>query len=132
MTEGIESGEYGLDEATNVRGPSGIEIDVNKCPADWSNTEGIGDTITVGYGGPESGNLAAYGNMGIGWETYFDYVNEGGGIGSKQLELIKRDDQCVPNPLVNTGHPAWGDPLGYNWTTGSFLNYLTEANLWGA
>ncbi len=173
LTEGIESGEYGLDEATNiVTGPSGIVIDLNNCPTDWSNTEGIADTIKFGYSGPESGNLAAYGNLGVGWSTYIDYVNETGGIGGTPIELIKKDDQyvatvaieqvdqllqserpfaihtlgtpsvmatrgalnekCVPNPFVNTGHPAWGDPLGHPWTSGSFLNYLTEAILWGA
>jgi branched-chain amino acid transport system substrate-binding protein len=173
LTEGIESGDYGLDEGTNVvRGPSGIEIDLNDCPANWSDTEGIADSIAIGYTGPESGNLAAYGNMAVGWQTYIDHVNETGGIGGKPIELITRDDQyvatvaieqvdqllqsdkpfaihtlgtpsvmatrgtlndnCVPNPLVNTGHPAWGDPLGFPWTTGSFLDYLTEASLWGA
>ncbi|MDA3040308.1 MAG: ABC transporter substrate-binding protein [Actinomycetota bacterium] len=173
LTEGIESGEYGLDEATNiVTGPSGIEIDLNNCPSNWTNDEGIADTIEIGYSGPESGNLAAYGNMAVGWNTYIDYVNENGGIGGTPIELLTRDDQyvatvaieqvdqllqadkpfaihtlgtpsvmatrgtlnekCVPNPFVNTGHPAWGDPLGHPWTTGSFLNYLTEAILWGA
>ncbi len=172
LTEGIEAGDYGVGDDNILRGPSGYEIDLNKCPADWSDTEGIGDTIKFGYTGPESGNLAAYGNLLRGWEVYVKYVNEQGGIGGKQVEIVSRDDQyvasitiemidellqaekpfvfhtlgtpsvmatygnlnerCIPQPFVATGHPAWGDPVNHPWTTGTFLNYLTEAILWGA
>lgn len=38
--------------------------------------------------------------------------------------------RCVPQPFVITGHPAWGDPIGHPWTTGSLLPYSTEALLW--
>ncbi len=172
LTTGIESGDYGIGDDNILRGPSGFEIDLNNCPSDWSDSEGIGDSILIGYTGPESGNLASYGNMGVGWEVYLDYVNETGGVGGKPVELVKRDDQyvatitieqvdellqstkpfmfhtlgtpsvmatygtlndkCVPQPFVATGHPAWGDPVVHPWTTGSFMNYLTEAILWGA
>jgi branched-chain amino acid transport system substrate-binding protein len=172
LTAGMESGEYGIGDDNILRGPGGFEIDLNNCPSDWVDTEGIAETIKVGHPGPQSGNLAAYGNMGIGWETYFDYVNETGGIGGLPLELIRKDDQyvatvtielvdellqsekpfafhtlgspstlavydtlnqqCVPQMLVATGHPAWGDPVVHPWTTGSQLGYLTESILWGA
>ncbi len=173
LTEGIEAGDYGIGDDNILRGPSGYEIDLNNCPADWSETQGIADTIKIGHPGPQSGNLAAYGNMGVGWETYFNYVNEThGGIGGVPLELIRRDDQyvatvtielvdellqsdkpfafhtlgtpstlavydtlnsaCVPQLLVSTGHPAWGDPMAHPWTTGSYMSIMTEAILWGA
>lgn len=172
LTEGIEAGEYGIGDDNILRGPGDFQIDLNNCPGDWSDTQGIADTIKVGHPGPQSGNLAAYGNMGVGWETYFDYVNETGGIDGIPLELIRRDDQyvasvtvelvdellqsdkpfvfhtlgtpsslatydtlnqaCVPQMLVATGHPAWGDPVNHPWTTGSYLGYTTEAILWGA
>ncbi|MGF1595758.1 MAG: ABC transporter substrate-binding protein, partial [Acidimicrobiales bacterium] len=100
LTAGIEAGDYGVGDDNILRGPGGTEIDLNNCPADWSETEGIGDTIKIGHPGPQSGNLAAYGNMGIGWETYLDYVNDNGGIGGKPLELLRRDDQYVATVTI--------------------------------
>ncbi len=173
LTEGIEAGDFGVGDDNILRGPSGYQVDLNNCPGDWTDTEGVGETIKIGYTGPESGNLASYGNMGVGWETYVNYVNEThGGIDGVPIELVKRDDQyvatvtieqvdellqsvkpfmfhalgtpsvmatygtlnekCVPQLLVATGHPAWGDPVNHPWTTGSQLGYLTEAILWGA
>lgn len=41
------------------------------------------------------------------------------------------NDACVPQPMVQTGHQAWGDPENYPWTTGLQLSYATEALLWG-
>lgn len=35
--------------------------------------------------------------------------------------------ECMPQPLVATGHPAWGDPVNHPWTTGAQLSYSTEA-----
>ena len=42
------------------------------------------------------------------------------------------NQRCVPQPLVMTGHPAWGDPVNHPWTTGQQLAYNTEAVVWGA
>ena len=39
---------------------------------------------------------------------------------------------CVPQAIVMTGHPAWGDPVNHPWTGGFQLAYNTEAVLWGA
>ncbi len=44
----------------------------------------------------------------------------------------KINQRCVPHPLVVGGSPAWGDPKNHPWTTGSLLNYNTEAVIWGA
>ncbi len=44
----------------------------------------------------------------------------------------KMNQRCVPQPLSQTGHPAWGDPDGHPWTTGLQLAYNTEAVLWGS
>jgi branched-chain amino acid transport system substrate-binding protein len=100
LTAGLESGELGVDADNILHGTGGFTIDLNECPSDWSDTEGLGDTIKVGYTGPESGNLAAYGNQGVGWETYLDHVNETGGIGGVPIELIKRDDQYVASLTI--------------------------------
>ena len=42
------------------------------------------------------------------------------------------NDECIPQPFVMTGHPAWGDPVNHPWTTGLQLSYSLEADLWGA
>ncbi len=44
----------------------------------------------------------------------------------------KLNERCIPQPLVMTGHPAWGDPVNHPWTTGEQMAYNTEAVLWGA
>ncbi len=39
---------------------------------------------------------------------------------------------CIPQPFVDSPHPAWGDPENFPWTTGMYLPYSTEAILWGS
>ena len=177
LSEGLESGEFGVGSDGILRGPAGFEIDMNGCPEDWSNTHGItADEIRIGHTTVQSGTLAAYGAIGFGWANYNDWVNENDPImvgGSpRNLTLIVRDDgyqsnltidfvneliesenvfsiltlgspntlavydqlndECIPQPFVMTGHPAWGDPINHPWTTGLQLSYSLEADLWGA
>ena len=172
ITAHIESGEWGVGDDNILRGPEGFTIDLNACPDDWSNTEGITDNeIRIGQTGPQSGTLALYGNARLGWQTYLGSVNDAGGIAGRNVvmksyddayvaaqtiefvdELIENDNvfaihtlgspntlavydtlnaECIPQPFVWTGHPAWGDPEVHPWTTGSILSYSTEAVLWG-
>ena len=172
ITAHIESGEWGVGDDNILRGPEGFTIDLNECPEDWSNTEGITDSeIRLGQTGPQSGTLALYGNARLGWQTYLDHVNSVGGIADRNVvmksyddayvaaqtiefvdELIENDNvfaihtlgspntlavydtlnaECIPQPFVWTGHPAWGDPEVHPWTTGSILSYSTESVLWG-
>ncbi|MGH1505158.1 MAG: ABC transporter substrate-binding protein [Acidimicrobiales bacterium] len=97
----LQEGGYGLSEdGTTLTGPGGWEVDMTACPADWSNTAGVADgTVTVGLTIPQSGTLAAYGNIGTGMEAYFNYVNEHGGVGPDglQIALETRDDAYDPN-----------------------------------
>ena len=172
ITEKMEAGEWGVGEDGILRGPTGFEIDLNECPADWSDTGGVtADSVRIGHTTAQSGNLAAYGNIAVGWDSYNNYVNENGGIGGRDIELIVKDDayvaaqtiefideliesenvfmivtlgspntlavydtlnsECVPQPFVQTGHPAWGDPELHPWTSGMIMSYSTEAVLWG-
>ena len=172
ITEKMEAGEWGVGDDGILRGPTGFEIDLNECPADWSNTGGVtADSVRIGHTTAQSGNLAAYGNIAVGWDSYNNYVNENGGIGGLDIELIVKDDayvaaqtiefideliesenvfmivtlgspntlavydtlnsECVPQPFVQTGHPAWGDPEIHPWTSGMIMSYSTEAVLWG-
>ncbi len=172
----IKANGYGVDPDTNIlTGPAGMEIDLNNCPSDWSDTGGVVDgTVKIGHTIAQSGSLAAYGNITFGMGAYFDYVNENGGIGPDglQIELLAKDDEyvatktqelvdellqtedpfyittlgspntfsvqpklnelCVPQPMVQTGHQAWGDPDNNPWTTGLQLSYAAEALLWGS
>jgi len=162
ITAQIEAGEWGVGDDNVLRGPEGFTIDLNECPDDWSNTEGITDTeIRLGQTGPQSGTLALYGNARLGWQTYLLHVNAEGGIAGRDVvmksyddayvaaqtiefvdELIENDNvfaihtlgspntlavydtlnaECIPQPFVWTGHPAWGDPEVHPWTTGRIL-----------
>jgi ABC-type branched-subunit amino acid transport system substrate-binding protein len=173
VVQRIKDEGYGVGDDNILRGPAGFEVDLNNCPSDWSETEGIVDNkIKIGHTTAQSGNLAAYGNIADGMETYFDYVNANGGIAGMDIELIVKDDgyvatntielvdemlqsdkpfeivtlgspntlavydnlnaNCVPHPFVQTGHPAWGDPVNHPWTTAAAgMSYATEAVLWG-
>ena len=172
ITEKMEAGEWGVGDDGILRGPTGFEIDLNECPADWSDTGGVtADSVRIGHTTAQSGNLAAYGNIAVGWDSYNNYVNENGGIGGLDIEMIVKDDayvaaqtiefideliesenvfmivtlgspntlavydtlnsECVPQPFVQTGHPAWGDPEIHPWTSGMIMSYSTEAVLWG-
>lgn len=58
------------------------------------------DTIRIGNWGPQSGPAAAWGNVTIAIEAYFDYINDQGGIGGQMLELVARDDGYDPARTV--------------------------------
>ena len=172
ITEKMDSGEWGVGSDNILRGPTDFEIDLNDCPSDWSDTGGLtADAIRIGPTTAQSGNLAAYGNIAYGWDSYNNYVNENGGIDGRDIELIVKDyayvaaqtievideliesenvfmivtlgspntlavydtinAECIPQPFVMTGHPAWGDPEIHPWTSGMIMSYSTEAVLWG-
>ena len=64
ITEKMEAGEWGVGDDGILRGPTGFEIDINECPADWSDTGGVtADSVRIGHTTAQSGNLAAYGNI---------------------------------------------------------------------
>ena len=100
LTAKIESGEYGVNDAGMLIGPAGFEIDMNNCPADWDNQTGItADEVRIGHTTAQSGNLAAYGNIALGWRNYMDWINENDPImvdGSpRNLSLLIKDDAYV-------------------------------------
>ena len=72
---------------------AGTTVDISECPEDWSDTTGVdGDQIRIGWTGPQSGQLAAFGAIGDGMQMYFDYINETDPIDGKEIVLITRDD----------------------------------------
>lgn len=150
----------------------GVVVDLDDCPADWSDTGGItDDEIRLGNSLAESGPFATFGPINDGMQAYYDYLNENDPIDGKEIVLVTRDDaydpartlsnveemldsenvfafdhvvgspqnlaihdllndECVPQMLNGTGHPAWGDPADFPWTSGGLLSYNTEARLW--
>ena len=46
--------------------------------------------------------------------------------GTRQLYA----DACVPQALVGTGFPNWGDPAAFPWTLGGIMSYGVESNVW--
>ena len=45
----------------------------------------------------------------------------------------KLNQRCIPNVFMQSGHPAFGDPVNHPWTVGApQTSYSTEAVLWGA
>ena len=61
----IKDNGWGMSaDGKTVTGPEGFTIDLAKCPAGWSNTEGLTDTeIKIGHTTAQSGTLADYGNI---------------------------------------------------------------------
>ncbi len=100
VVDAINAGGYGVNDENVLIGPAGFEIDLSSCPSDWSDTAGLGDAITIGHTTAQSGNLAAYGNIAAGMDTYFDYVNETGGIGGLPIELVVKDDEYVATKTI--------------------------------
>ena len=43
ITEKMEAGEWGVNDDNHLIGPTGMDIDLNECPGDWSNTHGLSD-----------------------------------------------------------------------------------------
>jgi branched-chain amino acid transport system substrate-binding protein len=173
----IKDNKWGKSaDGKTITGPEGFKVDLTKCPAGWSDTEGLTDTdIKIGQTLPQSGPAADYGNVGRAMNTMFADASSKGfkdSLGkTRKITYIVKDDgydpartipltdelldsehvfamsmlgspnvmktydklnqRCVPQPFVQTGHPAWGDPVNHPWTTGLALSYNTEAVLWG-
>jgi ABC-type branched-subunit amino acid transport system substrate-binding protein len=152
--------------------PTGFAVPTDNCPADTTEALGDGAPVKIGFIGPQTGPLAAFGVIGQGMKVYFDKINtEDGGVDGHQIELVTKDDAydpaksapavqealegdkifasvfqvgtpnvagtrqlhadaCVPQALVGTGFPAWGDPENFPWTTGGIPSYTVESRVW--
>jgi ABC-type branched-subunit amino acid transport system substrate-binding protein len=147
-------------------------VPTDNCPADTTQALADGAPVKIGFIGPQTGPLAAFGVIAQGMKVYFDKINaEEGGVDGHQIEVITKDDAydpaksapavqealegdkifasvfqigtpnvagtrqlyadaCVPQALVGTGFPAWGDPANFPWTTGGIPSYTVEAKVW--
>src|SRR5215213_5160256 len=175
----IKDNKWGKSaDGKTVTGPNGFTIDLTKCPAGWSDTEGLTDTeIKIGAATPLSGTAADGGNWTRGADTWFKYQSsqhafkdstgkdrtinffykDDGYDAARTIPIVdelmdsdkvfalwtlgtpsglkiydKINQRCVPQPVLISGSPAWGDPVNHPWTSGSLLSYSTEAVIWGA
>ena len=64
-------------------------------------TQGVTENeILIGHIAPQTGPVAIYDVVRKGIQSYFDYVNENGGVNGRQLKLIAYDDQFQPAKTV--------------------------------
>ncbi|WP_284037699.1 ABC transporter substrate-binding protein [Neobacillus sp. 114] len=52
--------------------------------------------IMVGHSAPQTGPVAVYDTFRKGMDTYFQYINENGGVNGRKIKLIAYDDQYQP------------------------------------
>ena len=57
-------------------------------------------TITIGTWGPLTGPAALWGNVTRGIDSYFQYVNENGGIHGRKINVVMKDDGYQPSKTV--------------------------------
>jgi branched-chain amino acid transport system substrate-binding protein len=66
-------------DGKTLTGPGGWTVDLTKCPAGWSDAEGVSDTtIKMGQAIPLSGTYADYGNLAKGMDFLFGYYGDQG------------------------------------------------------
>jgi branched-chain amino acid transport system substrate-binding protein len=93
LVQMLSAGDYGLGDGGTLTGPGGFELDLDDCPTGWDDKAGLGGgTIKIGVTTAQSGPLASFGDLALGMQAYFDYVNAGGGIDGVPVELVIRDD----------------------------------------
>jgi len=96
ITAKMEAGEWGVNSDNHLIGPSGMDVDLNVCPADWDDHAGLtDDQLRFGQTTVQSGNLAAYGNLSLGMEIWFDYIDSLDVLSGRDIEFIIKDDGYV-------------------------------------
>lgn len=93
--------EHGIDDGVLV-GPAGFRFDLDRCPADWSDTGGVDDdTIQLAMTVASSGDHEVFADLALGMQLYIDYVNETGGVDDRTIELTLHDDRYSPELTVD-------------------------------
>ena len=103
VVQKIKDGGYGMSaDGKTVTGPGDFKIDLAKCPAGWSNTEGMTDTqVKIGHTTAQSGTLADYGNIARAMDVTWAYQNANGGFKdstgkTRKLVMVTKDDGYDP------------------------------------
>ena len=111
IVEKIKDNGWGKSaDGRTLTGPDGFTIDLSKCPAGWSDTEGVSDTtIKIGHTTALSGTAADFGNGARAMTVVYDYYSDQGVFTdaagkSRRVNLIVKDDGYDPArtiPLVD-------------------------------
>jgi ABC-type branched-subunit amino acid transport system substrate-binding protein len=111
VVQRIKQNHWGLQpDGKTVLGPDGFTIDLSKCPAGWSNTEGLSDTeIKLGSAAPASGTQATGVYINQAMSVIFDYYADKGAFTDslgkrRRVNQIIKDDGYDPArtiPLVD-------------------------------
>jgi branched-chain amino acid transport system substrate-binding protein len=120
-------------DGKTLTGPGGWTVDLTKCPAGWSDTEGVSDTsIEIGQSIPLSGTYADYGNIGRGIEFLFDYYNDQGLFKdaangkTRKVQYTMKDDAYDPaRTIPNIDELLDSDKAFAVWTLGSPSTFKT-------
>jgi branched-chain amino acid transport system substrate-binding protein len=95
----IKDNKWGKSaDGKTLTGPEGFTIDLSKCPAGWSETEGLTDTsIKIGNPTALSGTAADFGNLSRTAAAWFKYQSEKGlfkdSAGkTRSINYVVRDD----------------------------------------
>jgi len=74
-----------------------FSIDTDNCSS-YNPTQGVTDnTIKIGSSFPQSGLFSAFAKISVGYAAYFDYINDQGGVNGRQIELITKNDEYLPD-----------------------------------
>ena len=95
-SEPAAAGSEGPPEG-EVEVAEGTVIDLDDCPTDWSNTAGLSEEeVQLFISLPESGPLAAAGEVDDGMRAFFQHVNETDPVAGRELVLESADDGYDP------------------------------------
>ena len=72
----------------------------DNCPADTTEALADGAPVKIGFIGPQTGPLAAFGVIGQGMKVYFDKINaEQDGVDGHLIEVVTKDDALRPGEV---------------------------------
>lgn len=84
----ILDGGYGVRDCV-LHGPGGLEVDLSECPSEWSDYGGItAGSIELVSIGPNTGDLAAFDQIGQGMAAVFTETNSNGGVGRSGAQVV--------------------------------------------
>ena len=123
----IKDNKWGLTaDGKTITGPEGFTVDVSKCAAGWSNTEGLTDSsFKVGGSLALSGTLADYGNYGKSIDTLLKFYSEKGAFKdstgkARKANYITKDDGYDPaRAIPNVDELLDSEKVFAVWTLGT-------------
>ena len=84
-------------DTTGAAGGEAFQVPTDNCPPEATEPLADGEPIKIGFIGPQTGPLAAFGVIGQGMKIYFDKINEEeGGVDGHPIELVVKDDAYDP------------------------------------